>query len=305
MTLSTFLFPSLSDVIDHFHFFIHLAEERQDQNAKRRKLEQQSRQNGFTTGPSPTLGLTVAPTAPNSTSNLSTLHPSLPQRPITYDFAANADSIGLGAAPTPQSIQYAPAAVQALAGSNHDVVANRRAIRMANMSAAQTLKAEISGLRPVKPDPPSPSKPLSAPVLQSSASPPPADDPNDVPGFGLQRQLSSNGAELMVPPSTVNAGRPETPAASDMDADGEPDTEPMLTSDEGASDGNVDNVEAILTSAKRKFEEGPGLPDDTANTTNDVVLIEEEDDTPADESALALKVNPDGTVEQEDTVKFV
>lgn len=293
--------------IDLFHLFICLAEERQDQNAKRRKLEQQNRQNGFTTGPSPTLGLTVAPTAPNSTPNLSALHPSLPQRPVGYDFAANADSIGLGAAPTPQSMQYAPAAVQALAGSNHDVVANRRAIRMANMSAAQTLKAEISGLRSVKPDPPSPSKPLSMPVSQSPTSPPLAsEDPNEIPGF-TSHQRSNSGAELVsiARPSKMSVVRSETPAASDMDAEGEPDTEPMLTDD---VPGNVDDVDAILAGAKRKFEEGPGSSDDAADTT-DVVLLEDDDDddAPPDETSLALKVkvNADGTVEQEDTVKFV
>ena len=48
-------------------------------------------------------------------------------------------------------MQNAPKAIQAWGGSNRDVVANRRAIRMANMSAAEVLKAELAGLSPVKP----------------------------------------------------------------------------------------------------------------------------------------------------------
>ncbi|KAG1786321.1 5'-3 exoribonuclease [Suillus plorans] len=89
--------------------------------------------------PSAKLGLTA------STTSLS----SLPQR-ADNAFAAKADSIGLGAPRNAQSLEVAPVSAQALAGSNRDVVANRAAIRMANMSAAEMLKAELSGLIPVK-----------------------------------------------------------------------------------------------------------------------------------------------------------
>jgi 5'-3' exoribonuclease 2 len=289
------------------HILCYSAEERQDQNAKRRKLEQQNNKNGFSTGPSPTMALTVPPTAlPTSSSGVS-VHPSLPQRP-SYDFAANADSIGFGAAPTPQSIQNAPTAAQALAGSNRDVVANRRAIRMANMSAAEVLKAEMSGLVPVKPAlpvkptpaPPSETIPSPATLEASPMSIDPTsqnavdDDPDDVPGFGNHRNSS---VVVPAPPSEqkVESMAIDTPAESDADADGEPDPD-----EQPITEGIAGDVNQTSAGVKRKFEEGPGATEDA----DDVVTVEEDDDAPP-EVALALKVNADGTVDQEDTVKSV
>ncbi|KAG6907833.1 hypothetical protein DXG01_007215 [Tephrocybe rancida] len=278
------------------------AEERQDQNAKRRKLEQQNNKAGFATGPSPTMGLTVNPTNPAHTlsSAPSAQHP-LPQRP-TYDFAASADSIGLGALPTTQSIQNVPTAAQALAGSNRDVVANRRAIRMANLSAAEVLKAEMSGLVPVKSlpaKPATPSKPVvpvasleAAPMSTSPADsgPNPTAPDDEVPGFGNHRnvvpapQPESKSDAMVVDANTADA---------DADAEGESDPDSLMN-----ANGDIDHVAGV----KRKFEEGPAAPDDAAD---DVVTVEEDDDAPPDVAAApALKVNADGTVEQEDTVKL-
>lgn len=298
--------PFNHDKVTHInpHALLISAEERQDQNAKRRKLEQQNNKNGFSAGPSPTMALTATPSVPLPTSSGAPAHPSLPQRPA-YDFAANADSIGFGAAPTPQSIQNAPTAAQALAGSNRDVVANRRAIRMANMSAAEVLKAEMSGLAPVKPA--LPVKPTPAPTSETipssatlEASPisidPTShitvdDDPDEVPGFGNHR----NSSVVVAPPPEhkVEPMAIDTPAESDADADGEPDPDEQPITEEIAGD-------MTLAGVKRKFEEGPAAPDDA----EDVVTVEEDDDAPP-EVALALKVNADGTVEQEDTVKYV
>ncbi|KAF9057427.1 XRN 5'-3' exonuclease N-terminus-domain-containing protein [Panaeolus papilionaceus] len=267
------------------------AEERQDQNAKRRKLEQQQRENGFASGPSQTMALTALPTAPTSnaaTSGGSSGHPSLPQRPA-YDFAAKADSIGLGAAPTAESIQMTPAAVQALAGSNRDVVANRRAIRMANMSAAEVLKAELAGLSPVKPSAKAAQPPAPAPqeqeVQQQPASPPKPvvtedenmDDDDDVPGLGAR-------------PAPVQVSATTSDPSNVADIFNE-DVHPMIEDDGGVG-------------TKRKFEEGPGSED--ADGEDDVVVIEDEPEEDGDvaPTTLALKVNPDGTVEQEDTIKL-
>lgn len=233
----------------------------------------------------------MALTAPTSSSSV--IHPSLPQRP-SYNFAANADSIGLGVAPTPQSIQNTPTAAQALAGSNRDVVANRRAIRMANMSAAEVLKAQLNGLSPVKPSAKTSSvhvlKP--EPVTEFNAD----DDMDSVPGlsaFSRQRDLSPS---LPLPP-VPQLPRSRTPAESDADADGEldPDTK-MISTDSEAVTGEVLD---ILAGVKRKFEEGPGSDE----PAEDVVIIEEEDDDAS--PSLTLKVNSDGTAEQEDHVKLV
>ncbi|KAG6880404.1 hypothetical protein C0992_000006 [Termitomyces sp. T32_za158] len=277
------------------------AEERQDQNAKRRKLEQQGNKAGFTTGPSPTLGLTVNHTNPSS-SSVPPAHPSLPKRP-NYDFAATADSIGLGATTTSQSLQNVPTAEQALAGSNRDVVANRRAIRMANLSAAEVLKAELSGLVPVKSlpaKPPSPTKPV-VPVATLEAAPMSAspiipginpvishvDEDEEVPGFGNHHNTAppepvSEHDAIIVDPK------------ADVDVDTESDAKDLIS-----TNGDSDHVAGV----KRKFEEGPAAPDESAD---DIVAIEEDDDAPPDapSGVPALKVNPDGTVEQEDTVKL-
>jgi len=246
-------------------------------------------------GPSPTLALTAGPIPPSTAHSAPPAHPSLPPRP-SYDFAAKADSIGLGASPTAQSIQHLPAAAQALAGSNRDIVANRRAIRMANMSAAEVLRAEISGANPVSLVRSLPSKPMSAPppdlvpnvTLEASpmSTTPPVrtfksfDDSDDVPGLRDHRA-----------PASTESALPE----DDVDADGEVDSDSL------SINGSVpDAGEPLSHGIKRKFEEGPAVPDDV----DDVVAIEEEEEAPPD-APLSLKVNTDGTVEQEDTVKFV
>lgn len=119
------------------------------------------------------MNLTAGPAAPSNP-----LHPSLPPKP---GFAQNADTMGFGA-PAPSDTA---AATQALGGSNSDVVANRAAIRMANMNARDVLKAELAGglvaLKPTKSSlaPSSPQKPEPANSVPLSNS---MDE--DVPGFG-------------------------------------------------------------------------------------------------------------------------
>lgn len=245
------------------------------------------------------MALTVPPTVPSTASSTPSIHPSLPQRP-TYDFAANADSIGLGAAPTLESVQNAPTAAQALAGSNRDVVANRRAIRMANMSAAEVLKAELSGLSPVKA--PAISKPPRAPTPPQpmDLNQPDAQDDASMSIPGLSSHSRTNGAAAALhplPPPMAPPLRSETPGESDADADGDPDPDTKMDSVEPEGSKEVDsNVQAGV---KRTFEEGPGSGD----VVNDVVIVEEEDDDAPPSMTMALKVNSDGTVEQEDTVK--
>ena len=235
------------------------------------------------------MALTAPPTAPTSLSNV--IHPSLPQRP-SYNFAANADSIGLGAAPTPQSIRNAPTAAQALAGSNRDVVANRRAIRMANMSAAEVLKAQLNGLSPVKPSAKDSPVPVSKPEPMNESYV--DDDMDGVPGLGAfscQRDPSPS-----LPPPVPQLPRTQTPAESDADADTEldPDTKMLSAVPEAVAGDPLD----MLAGAKRKFEEGPGSDEPAED-----VMIEEDDDDPT--PSLILKVNSDGTAEQEDHVKLV
>jgi 5'-3' exoribonuclease 2 len=252
-----------------------IVEERHEQNAKRRKLDMQSSGIGTSVSPSPSLFLTAPPITPS-------VHPSLPPRPV-YDFAATADSIGLGAPPNSQSIQNIPTAVQALAGSNHDVVANRRAIRMANMSAGEILKAELFGLAPTKPDLSLPPKPTT--VLASDAIPTSRSALLEATKMSMDVQPVSDGITAYgVLATTDGAAVEDTFPVSDVDADGEPDP-----------DVPDDIAEASHAGTKRRHDE---FEEDIVES-----LGSDDDDTPA--GPLALKVNPDGTVDQEDRVKHV
>ncbi|KAJ6516158.1 XRN 5'-3' exonuclease N-terminus-domain-containing protein [Mycena sanguinolenta] len=267
------------------------AEDRQDQNAKRRKLEEKK-----DIRPSSSLALTTAPTAPTPPSGPPVHHP-LPPRP---DFAANADSMGFGA---PAS--HVPIAAQALAGSNRDVVANRRAIRMANLSAAEMLKAELSGAVPVKPNLSLPAKPAtSAPGTDTFMSPPPPPDSSSslsngtldhdegVPGFGNHHAITTsdpsddhNDSTASVEPMPVNV------------ADGD-----VVTDEPMNGDVTTDTIDTSMNSD----DEAVGLKrklSDMENVGDETIADDEEDDAPPDVS-VRLKVNSDGTVDQEDTVKL-
>jgi 5'-3' exoribonuclease 2 len=164
---------------------------------------------------------------------------------------------------------------------------------MANMSAAEVLKAQLNGLSPVKPSAKASSIPASnsEPVNESND-----DDMDGVPGlsaFSRQRDPSPS----LPPPLAPQIPRSQTPIESDADAHGEldPDTK-MLSND---SDTVASEVLDILAGAKRKFEEGPG----SDVLAEDVVTIEEDDDDAS--PSLTLKINADGTAEQEDHVKLV
>lgn len=209
------------------------------------------------TGPSPALGLS---------GNTSTKN----------NFAAKADSIGLGGPKNEEATRNVAQAAQALAGSNSDVVKNRHAIRMANMSAAEVLKAELAGLVPVKKSTTSlastspatlPSKPASG-----AADPSPSVADEDViPGFGGPPAISSMPLDDAVEAPMSDSSVTESPHGT-----------------------------------KRKHDEAEEEDATIAAEDNVDVDGEADDDAPAEAdttASYALKVNADGTVEQEDTVK--
>ena len=208
-------------------------------------------------GPSPSLNLTADPTPP---APYHPLHASLPPRP---DFAARADSIGLGGPKTVDAAQNATAATLALGGSNRDIVANRRAIRMANMSAAEVLKAELGGVQSGSPlTPPSgvaDSPMFTDPILPITSG---VAEEDEIPGLG--------GNSFME--TSLEAENMNGTAEIEMSA----------------------AAENFLSGVKRKLEE--------AEDSDDSPAIPDEGEEPG-KGALALKVNSDGTVEQEDTVK--
>ncbi|KAJ7068010.1 exoribonuclease 2, partial [Mycena amicta] len=258
------------------------AETRQDENAKRRKLEADSRKR---VKPSSSLSLTALPTAPTPVR-----HP-LPPRP---NFAANADAMGFGAlSPAQTAAQNAPIAAQALAGSNHDVVANRRAIRMANMSAAEMLKAELAGAVPVKLNPSLPPKPVTTvpdvapiplPPLPPTSSTLPEIDDDGVPGLGNHRS-----------PTISHVASASTSLENDTVTDSDMLTEEPHMDDE-STDATMNGDASPSSAPKRKLSdmEEEVVAEDT---------FAEDDDAPADTS-VRFKVNADGTVDQEDTVKL-
>ncbi|KAF8268270.1 XRN 5'-3' exonuclease N-terminus-domain-containing protein [Lactarius quietus] len=233
------------------------SEERQNQNAKRRKVEASTG-----TGPSPSLNLTADPNAPRRLS----------------DFAAKADSIGLGGVKDAEAVSNAGAAAWALGGSNRDVVANRAAIRMANLSAAETLKAELASLVPVKsraqPQKPilAPPPPPAAPVEFSAVPATVADVDIEVPGFGT--------------------GDPEALLAN-AHAD-------AMSVNETETIASTDNEVPTVAGVKRPFEALADTPEDSVGE-NDAEAETEAEPAPR---ALDYKVNSDGTVEQPDTVRL-
>lgn len=201
---------------------------------------------------------------------------------------------------------HAPTAAQALAGSNRDVVANRRAIRMANMSAAEMLKAELAGLQPLKPksstksthSTPTAAKPNAAngttatyvPAAVSASLPAKPDtkpDEEDVPGLGALTSPVFDVDPATIPTSEILAQGDDMDADVAPDLSIQPDDLAMLVDDEDRPRG----VKRSLDEAEAQAE-----PEDLA-----------EDDEGEDEAtvstSLAMKVNADGTVEQEDVVK--
>ena len=206
-------------------------------------------------GPSPSLNLTADPTPP---APFPPLHASLPPRP---DFTARADSIGLGGPKTVDAAQNATAATLALGGSNRDIVANRRAIRMANMSAAEVLKAELgqSGSSPAPSSAAADSPAVTDPILHITSD---FAEEDEIPGLG-----GDSFMEASLETETQNGT-----AEIEMSA----------------------AAESFLSGVKRKLEE--------AEDSEGTPAIPDEDEEPG-KGPLALKVNPDGTVEQEDTVK--
>ena len=207
-------------------------------------------------GPSPSLNLTADPTPPTL---FPTLHASLPPRP---DFAARADSIGLGGPRTVDSAQNATTAALALGGSNRDIVANRRAIRMANMSAAEVLKAELGG--PQSGSSPPSSTGVDSPVVKNPILPITSEvvEEDEIPGLG--------GDSFMDAPLETEA------------LNGTAEIEMSAA------------AETFLSGIKRKLEE--------VEDSDGTPAVPDEDEEPG-KGPLALTVRPDGTVEQEDTVK--
>lgn len=277
-----------------------------------------------TVTPSPALQLTAKPAVPP------TFH-ALPPRPTFDSFDAQANALGFGA-PVATPISHTPAAIQAIGGSASDWVRNRASIRMANMSAAEILKAEMAALTPVKSDSKqrnskptanattSPSsdaasnvQPEKLPVTENSVSSDNNHNGSSVPANSTNTNLTSiqNDAEPLADatlPTSIDSFISEsiTMARDISNIPALVATEISVETSVTASDSDMnattndmptsEQVDESPRSVKRKYNEITGEEDESFDP-------DEDDDAPPDAANLSFKVNADGTVEQEDTVK--
>lgn len=261
----------------------------------------------------------VIPAKP-SVAAASSAHPSLPSRPAfdlvpatktaTDDATAESSSSSLPAVPAPPlpdatfpPMQSAPAPAQpvkitdkargikALGGSNNDLVANRRAIRMANMSAAEMLKAELAGVAGEKVD----------------------DDTTieEVKEIAEEKQDEEEAAE-----EKAGSEVKEVPMAVDGDVSAPDEADISINPDQSASDAAFDAAfpppapsdvsETPSRGTKRKVDDDEDVEDDedTDEAPDKAELTSVPHmDRPVEKPARV--VNADGTVEYEDTVKSV
>lgn len=267
----------------------YIAEERQDQNAKRRKIEAEARKDGSMVAvkPSSNLQLSGASSAPG----LSSPH-GLPPRPNFDSFENTANSLGFGAsAPGTAAADAAKAAaVAAITGSNIDWVENRRQIRMANLSAAEMLKAEMMSAVPVNP---AARRKHMAELKAATAKAEEEARAKEVspPTEPVSTDADSVKMDGVIPEAAEQPVSAQAPEANQLE-------EPLETEANTAPDN-----ESSPQGVKRKLDDidAEGEDDDD---DDDLGPDESEEDAPAaTSSALARQVNPDGSVDQEDTVK--
>lgn len=212
--------------------------------------------------------------------------------------------------------------VKALSGSNADVVNNRAAIRMANMSAAESLKAELAAKIPLgrKPVPRINAERTvsdSAPTLLSPIAPPPTqlDTPkegeplstlDDSSNLALANLVSdTTQTPLSLPEEHETVGIDLAPTTeldiSNSDPIGITAPHGEQSSEGDTMDTSSDSEQPISSrGVKRKMVDVDEAAEDTEV---DSAAFDDVDGDQTDISAVARKVNPDGTVEQEDTVR--
>ncbi|QRV72730.1 5'-3' exoribonuclease [Ceratobasidium sp. AG-Ba] len=237
------------------------AEERQEQNAKRRKLDQQRakerEQDAQAVEVKP---LPPTPSGPHS----------LPARPNFDVFS------GTSLPPNPT-----------FAGSNSDVVANRAALRLANLSAADAMRAELAGAAPLKP---------TSKATLSGAKPEPEPTPLATPAT-----VQSMTKDEVLPDEPIVAEQEPT-ANVDSTMDSNPAEEVKF---EDSSSADPAAVAELIESAVQEIAGEADKPHGVKRPAED---MEKEEESSSEEEVQpakpALKVNPDGTVDQEDTVKL-
>lgn len=185
-------------------------------------------------------------------------------------------------------------------GSNSDVVANRAALRLANLSAADAMRAELAGAVPLRS--------TSRATLSGNEPAPPAENPSPAPVAGADVGMTATDAttedvEPSVPAfnETATNGTPDATANPEFDMDTKPDGETPAVA--GVEDSAVADLIAAAVSTVGGDEKPHGVKrtiDEVETETPSAV----EEEPEAEAAKPALKVNADGTVDQEDTVKY-
>ena len=229
-------------------------------------------------------GETLVQVTPSKIVDVKAVHSSLPSRPA-FDLVSAEDAAKAAAAAEADKAK----GVKALAGSNNDVVANRRAIRMANMSAAEMLKAELGGVAGELVD-----EDVSIEEVKEIAEEKIEEKEQDA-------EMSSNDATALVPKpvedETATASAPPTEDAAAFDA-----------AFDAAFPPPSSDASEVSRGTKRKADEDEDAIDgDLAVDEDEAPPVAELTSIPhmdrPVEKSTARTVNADGTVEYEDTVK--
>jgi 5'-3' exoribonuclease 2 len=238
------------------------AEERQDATQKRRRIEDHTRQR-----------------AQHASERRARGEPEPDSDTMSHggtDYVA----VSVDARAQDEARKRALAALES--GDKGQVIDNQRAIRMANLSAAERLKAEMAGAKAQAARP-------SGPVKQEAGS-------------------STNGDAAAGVPAEEE-GKPK-PDAAESSATAATDDAAIFKMDEETADATADGEAAPVRSRKRAHDAVAGAITDDGDekSTDEDNDGDAKDDTEAVDPIVATnferKVNADGTVEYEDTVKL-
>lgn len=227
---------------------------------------------------------------------------ALPPKPNFNSFEDSATSLGFGSVESPTDPKT-DAVIAAIQGTSNDWLTKRREIRMANLSAAEMLKAEMMSAVPVsaKARQEQYEKQREAAIREASLQAQAMLEGSSYSPVGMKSPEVAGPEEGASP--TIVSGDPDHPAPESKQLD-----EPVPMSTESTAPQSTPMQEELCSpqGVKRKFDDVE--LDGGVATEESTVIGDDEDDemsTGEDVSKLAKKVNPDGSVEQEDSVKYV
>ncbi|KAL7420980.1 5'-3' exoribonuclease 2 [Cryptotrichosporon argae] len=292
-------------------------EERQNATAKRRRIEDHRRQDDAKARETALKDPDYVAVAPVATARGGALHPSLPQRP-GFDTVPKAEAAGrpkkLTTAQQAESLKAGLQAMDSAGASNQDVVRNRKAIRMANMSAAQALKAELEGA-PVEGNEEEGAGVVPAPagdaavetvVLQTEDEAQMQVVPEQARAI-LEEQGEDEGVDEDVVPPALRADEAAREAAVSRPGD-ESDALAVDGDGEGDDATTLEDESAPAPAKKRRTrkrkagDDGDDDDDDEAEPADDDDAPTNPEDQPV--AKKKLQVNPDGTVEYQDDIRL-